>query len=354
MAGSTLTQRESDILKAVVETYVRTTRPVSSGAIVRRKDIAVSSATVRNVLRTLEERGLISQPHTSAGRVPTDRGYRRYVDGLMEPAAVSTGEMRRISLALRRAPDAEHDSLIARASRVASELTHELAVAVAPSTGRETVDRIEFAPLASGGVLAVLATVSGRFRTVAIEEDGVADLRALRSAGPLLSTWLSGVDVGDVVAELRRRLPDADEELRSVVRSLLDHCGALTVGAERVHYDGARYILSHPEFSADASALADLLDSEEALAEVLCGVGAPGGVAVRIGRENTRRGMSRLSLVVAPYKIGDRIGRMGVIGPTRMRYDRLIGLVGYFARAIERTFTGRSDAGTNEVGREST
>ncbi|MBD3366663.1 MAG: heat-inducible transcription repressor HrcA [Candidatus Eisenbacteria bacterium] len=343
VADSPLSEREGDVLKAVVETYVRTTHPVSSGAIVRRRGIDVSSATVRNVLRTLEERGFIAKPHTSAGRVPTDSGYRHYVDRLMEPADVSAGEMRRITHALIRAPDAEHDSLIARASRVASQLTHELAVAVAPAESREIVERVEFAPLASGGVLAVVATRSGRFRTVAVEAGGAVTTEDLLDQGPRLSSWLAGLDVGDVVSELRRRLPEADERLRPVVERLLEHCGALSVGAERVHYDGARYILSHPEFSGDPSVLGELLDSEETLADVLCGLGDPGRVVVRIGRENRRRGMRRLSLVVAPYAIGRRVGRMGVIGPTRMRYDKLIGLVGYFARAIERTFSGRPE-----------
>ena len=343
MGERALTAREGQVLRAVVETYVRTTRPVSSGSIVRRSGIDVSSATVRNVLRVLEDDGFIAKPHTSAGRVPTDRGYRRYVDSLMEPAAISVIEMRRITRALNHAPDAEHDSLIARASRVASQLTRELAVAVAPAPTRETVDRIEFVPLADGGVLAVVATRSGRFRSVAIDTGDATSSDALVAAGPRLSSWLSGVDLGDVISELRRRLPDTDETMRPVVEGLLEKSGPLTLGAERVHYDGARYILSHPEFSTDASVLGELLDSEETLAEVLTGVGDPGAVVVRIGRENRRRGMRRLSLVVAPYTVGSRVGRMGVIGPTRMHYGRLIGLVGYFARAIEQTLSGSAE-----------
>jgi len=334
-----LTDREGDILKAVVERYVTTTRPVSSGAIVRRSSIGVSSATVRNVLRTLEDRGLITKPHTSAGRVPTDSGYRYYVDTLMEPASMSAVEVRRIGRALARGDAAVSDSLIARASRVASRLAHELAVAVAPAPEREVVDRIELAPLESGRILAVLATGGGRFRTMAIHLGASVSDETLRSAGPLLSTWLSGLDVGDVVDELRRRLPEAEARFRPVVEELLEHCGALSIEGERIHYDGARYILRHPEFSADASALGDILDSEEALADVICGVGDPGRVVVRIGRENRRRGMRRLSLVVAPYRIGGRVGRMGVIGPTRMRYDKLVGLVDCFARAIEKVFS---------------
>lgn len=238
-----LSRREDSILRLVIEDHVRSAKPVSSSAVVSRRSVGVSSATVRNVMRALEEKGLIYQPHTSAGRVPTDLGYRYYVDNLVRPTEVTGREQAAIERGLRRLAGGDLPSFLAGVSHMMSELSRELAVAVAPAS----------------------------------EDDRV----------------------------------------------------------ERIRYDGARFIFSHPEFADDVSALGELFDSEASLAHVVPGPPDPMAIAVVIGRENRDRGMVRMSLVAGSFRIGRGLGRMGVIGPTRMRYPRLMGLVKHFSQALD-------------------
>jgi len=245
LRAQALSDRDGAILRSIVEGYVTTARPVSSGIIAAAGAIGLSSATVRNVMRALELRGFISQPHTSAGRVPTDRGYRYYVDHLMSPLPLTPPEQGRVRECVEALSGRDLASVASGISKVVSELTRELAVTVAPSPG-----------------------------------------------------------------------------------------GAI----EHVRYEGARYMLRHPEFHDHVSALARVMDSEDALASVVRIASTPGVVTVTIGHENRGRGLERMSIVVGSYRVGRAVGRVGVIGPTRMRYPRLVGLVRHFSEALDGAF----------------
>ena len=248
MRAGLLSDRDGGILRSIVEGYVTTARPVSSGVIVAAGSVGLSSATVRNIMRTLEEHGLISQPHTSAGRVPTDRGYRYYVDHLMSPARLTSEERDRIATRVAALAGHELGAVASTVSKMLSELTRELSVTVAPG---------------AGGVI------------------------------------------------------------------------------EHVRYEGARFMLRHPEFHDHVSALGKVIDSEEALADVVRITAGPGAVTVTIGHENQGRGLERMSIVAGSYRVGGDVGRVGVIGPTRMRYPRLVGLVRQFSEALDRALAAR-------------
>jgi heat-inducible transcriptional repressor len=332
-----LTDRESTILRSIIEGYVREAKPVSSSAVVRASSVSLSSATVRNVMRALEEKGLILQPHTSAGRIPTDLGYRYYVDHLVKPARLSSRERNDIASELQTLAHCDLATVLAGISHLVSEISKEMAVAVAPSGGGQTIERVSLVAIDGGRVMAVVSTDVGPTRTAVLMTDGALHERELTQAADLLNEWLRGRKLCDAAETIESRVEELDSAPSEWLSGLLDGVRSfMAPGAgERIHYEGARYIFRHPEFSTDASSLGEILDSEEALADVVRGPAGAAEVRVVIGGENPRRGMSQMSLVAGTYRIGGSVARMGIIGPTRMRYPRLIGLVGYFSKALD-------------------
>jgi heat-inducible transcriptional repressor len=336
-----LSKRERRILKTIVEAHVRTARPVSSAAVARGAGVQVSSATIRNVMRRLEQRGLVTQPHTSAGRTPTDRGYRYYVDGLMEPSGPTPSERMRIDRRLSEASRRGLGSLVAEASKLVSGLAKELAVSVAPATELHVIERVELVSLEDGRVLAVATTRSGRTRSAAIGPAG-SSAREIDAAGRLVNRWLGGVPIDDAERTLRRAMRGGRAPGADLVRRLLEVSSVLfrPAIADRIHYDGARYIFRHPEFSSEAAVVGRILDSDESIVELLPAPEGGSRVSVTIGRENAKREMRGMALVVGSYAIEGQSGRVGVIGPTRMRYPKIIGLVDYLSAALDELLTG--------------
>ncbi len=343
MRTARLSERDDAILRTIVEGYVTTARPVSSGVVAGNGVVSLSSATVRNIMRTLEERGLISQPHTSAGRVPTDRGYRYYVDYLMSPLPLPPEERERIASRVAALAGHELGAVASRVSRMVSELTRELSVTVAPTAGG-VIEHLTLLALDGGGVLAVATASGGSSRSAVLAADRRVSAGEIEQTQGLLRVWLHGVSVGDAERVLGSRLTGSAVPLSASAAALAADARRLFAidDAVQVRYEGARYMFRHPEFHDHASTLGKIIDSEGALAEVVRAPTEPGIVTVRIGHENRGRGLQRMSLVVGSYRVGGGVGRIGVIGPTRMRYERLVGLVRQFSEALDSVFATRS------------
>jgi heat-inducible transcriptional repressor len=341
VADIRLTGREEKILTAVIENYVRTAKPVSSGAVVQRSGLGVSSATVRNAMRVLEERGLIRQPHTSAGRVPADEGYRYYVDRLMGPALLPERDRMRLAAELTVLRGHDVATVLAEVSRMVSDVAHQLAVGLEPAVESSVIERMEIVPLDARRCLAAVSMRSGQTRSVVFECESPPDRQTARAAAGLLNDWIAGLAVGDAERILASRVSESDCPFEGLLRPLVERWPDLfhLHDSERVHYEGARYMLRHPEFAEDASLLGEILDSEEALADLVRGPADPQNVAVTIGGENRRKRMSGVSLIVGSYRVGATVGRIGVIGPTRMRYRRLVGLVGHLSGLLDDFFS---------------
>lgn len=342
MHASRLTEREEKVLRLLIEAHVRSARPVSSSAIASERSVPLSSATVRNVLRSLEDMSLVLQPHTSAGRVPTDAGYRYYVDHLMEPSVPSGRERGMIDGELSELSPVDHETVVTELSRIVSDLAKELAVSVVPCAAG-IIDRIDLVPLSPGRAVAAATMRSGGTRVVAVDLDRDVGDSDLKEAARLLNEWLSGETVAEAESVLVRRMRRARPPVRQVLRAILTaRTQFLRQGEERsVHYEGARYIFRHPEFKSDAACLGHIFDSDDVLVEAVRGPSAPAAVAVRIGGENARKEMRRMSLVVGSYRVGPGLGSMAVIGPTRMKYPRLVGLVEYLTGELDRMFGAR-------------
>ncbi len=334
------------ILGAVVEHYVASGEPVGSRTLSRHGPEPVSAATIRNTMADLEERGLLEQPHTSAGRIPTDQGYRVYVDNLMRERQIAPEEEKFIRNALEH-PTAEAADLFAQVSRVLSRLSHQIGVVVTPNVSRVRLRHIEFVRLAPRRVVAIIVAETGvvHNKVFETEEDYVQD--QLDRAGRFLTDTFGG----STLLEIRERIMTMmAEEKASFDRPLHD---ALALGrasvegtsapaeGHSVFVDGTSNLLGAPEFG-DADRLRAVLKTFEEKHHIVhilnrCIEEGRAGVRVLIGSETHVPDLQRCTLVASAYgPEGTPLGALGVVGPTRMEYAKAVALVDYVSRFFGR------------------
>ncbi|MFB4303448.1 heat-inducible transcriptional repressor HrcA [Actinomadura sp. NTSP31] len=334
-----LDDRKLAVLRAIVEDYVSTNEPVGSKALVDRHNLGVSSATIRNDMAVLEEQGYIAQPHTSAGRVPTDKGYRLFVDRLSTIKPLSIAERRAIETFLSGAYDL--DDVVGRTVRLLAQLTRQVAVVQYPSLTRSSVRHVELVPVAEGRLLLVLITNTGRveqrvIETGAISEESVGHLRAL------LNTCLDGLGFGEVpsaVADLPDKVgPDERPVAAAVLSVLLETL--VENHEEKIVFAGAAN-LAAVDFSQSLREVLVALEEQVVLMRLLGETGDSSTLTVRIGTENPDEGLRSTSVVAADYGVGDlTLARLGVLGPTRMDYPGTMGAVRAVARYVGQILAG--------------
>jgi heat-inducible transcriptional repressor len=334
-----LDDRKLAVLRAIVEDYVSTNEPVGSKALADRHNLGVSPATIRNDMAVLEEQGYIAQPHTSAGRVPTDKGYRLFVDRLSTIKPLSVAERRAIETFLSGAYDL--DDVVGRTVRLLAQLTRQVAVVQYPSLTRSTVRHVELVPVAEGRLLLVLITDTGRveqrvIETGPISEESIGHLRAL------LNTCLDGLGLGDVpaaVADLPDKVgPDDRPVVASVLSVLLETL--VEKHEEKIVFAGAAN-LAAVDFSQSLREVLVALEEQVVLMRLLGETGDSSTVTVRIGTENPDLGLRSTSVVAADYGVGDlTLARLGVLGPTRMDYPSTMGAVRAVARYVGQILAG--------------
>ena len=337
-----LAGRQRDILHAVIRDYIATAQPVASVALVRRYRLPVSPATVRNALAALEELGLLTHPHTSAGRVPTDLGYRYFIESLMPAADLRPEERVTVSHQFQQAERDTGEWLRLAASALA-RLATEAAIVTSPSRSRAVIRHLEAVPIASRRVLLVAVLDGGTVLQQLVDLSVPVGTEALRSLSARLVDHLSGKGV-DAVRALAASASAPASELLGALERVLDEPAAR---ARDVYYDGIQYILSQPEFEAAerVRAVLELLEDGTRLAQVLPDPLGEGEIHVAIGSEHRCEPLVGCSLVVGRYGGRDGvIGYVGVVGPTRMDYARSIGAVRYIGSLMTdlvRTVEGR-------------
>jgi len=325
----TLTERRGLILRAVVEEYVRSGQPVGSTAIVKRYGLSVSPATVRNELAWLVEGGYLVQPHTSAGRAPSDRGYRFYVDHLMDRYDLADAE----ELAVRRYLKAYSSGLreaVRGTARLLAEVTAYVAVVLAPGMGTGRVQRVHLLPAGPDRALLVVVLEGGLVQHKMIELPGPMEVRQVESLSRELDSAFrrrAAEDLPGVVAGLwRSSLARYGAALESVAAALVDFLRAGDPDQERVYLGGTANILRLPEFQ-DMELLRGvmgLLEQEALLIDILTARTSADTIQVTIGSENTPAAIRDCSLVTATYRLpGGGTGLLGLLGPTRMDYRRV-------------------------------
>lgn len=338
-----LNDRRRTVLSALVDEYIARVQPVGSKVLVERYHLGCSPATVRSELAALEETGFVFQPHTSAGRIPTDSGYRVYVDDVVAegtaglPALEAEGVRRYYA-------EVEHEitDLLRETSALLSRLTSYVAVVAAPTLRRARIRRVTLVPMGSRRALVVVVTDSGQVANRTIDFRMDIEPGALARVEAFLSQSLDG-SVGDETDKARHVAeafvgPEAEIAV-SIVEAVLD-CLA-EADEDRVLTGGVSALLAHPEFNDPATfrPLVGLLENGMSMLQVLSDVMRTPDVEVRIGHENPSVALEHASFVAARYGEGDSGGIVGVIGPTRMDYRRAMSAV----RTISETLTGVLD-----------
>jgi heat-inducible transcriptional repressor len=326
-----LSDRRALILRAIVSHYVGTGEPVGSKVLVDRYRLGVSPATVRNEMAALEDAGYIYQPHTSAGRIPTDAGYRYFVDEMPEGARLPAAEAHRIRQFFVE-PRWELEEALRQTAALLSSLTHHAAVVFAPALDRSLIRHVELIALGRGRAMLIAVTDTGRVENhVLLLPDGVGDAD-LAAASDALTRTLVGNALEDAAATVRTRLQELPQRLHGVLGLAADafDAPAEDAAAERFFLEGTSNIVGETSFSDLESVrrVIGALEHRRLLLEVLADAFSLGGISVRIGAENQAAEMQLCSVVAAPYGTGEStLGSLGIVGPTRMDYRRTIAAV---------------------------
>ncbi|WEK53080.1 MAG: heat-inducible transcriptional repressor HrcA [Candidatus Cohnella colombiensis] len=331
-----LSERQRMILSAIVDDYIRSAEPVGSRSISKRDDVAFSPATIRNEMADLEELGLLEQPHTSAGRIPSIKGYRYYVDHLVTLGDASEHDVRKIRTFF--AEKINHwEGVIGHAATILSQLTNYTSIVLGPEMFSTTLKHFQLVPINEMSAVAIIVANTGHVehRTISIP-DGMS-MDDMNKIVNLLNEKLTGVPFYRVKAVLH-------SEIAKELSRYVDHCDEIIALLEatitedqepKVHFSGASNMLTQPEFKDvdKAKSILDTLEETQLLMQLF--QSNPAGIQVRIGTENAVEAINNCSLITATYSFeGQSLGTIGILGPTRMEYGKVISLLDYLSKDI--------------------
>ena len=337
-----LTDRERQVLEAVIETYVQTAEPAGSRTIAKRhQQLGLSPATIRNTMSDLEEKGYLYHPHTSAGRIPTDLAYRVYVDYLMRPPIVAPAQAQHIRGELEGQRSAV-ETILSRAAQVLGVLTSELGVAVGPTIEEAVLERLDLVQVSSERLLLVLALRSGAVRTIFVEVPAELAAESVQKVTVVLNERLAGLSLKEIRASLAQRLRDAtpsepgSSQLLNIFIQEADGLFDVPVAhAGPVHLGSTQPLAGQPEFAtrAQLQGLLDVTERRDLLREALTARGGE-GLSITIGQEHSDARLATFTLVTSTYRFGPLTGVIGVMGPTRMAYDKIAALVNHTSQLV--------------------
>ena len=332
-------ERSLEVLRAIVQDFISSNQPVGSKALLDRHPLGVSAATIRNDMALLEEEQLITAPHTSSGRIPTEKGYRLFVDRLNEVKALSSAEKNAIDNFLNQANDL--DDVVERTARTLSSLTNALALVQYPSLGKSSVRHIELIPLSENRALLMLIADSGRVQQLQVESENAIDDELIQEIRGRLNGMLAGSQLSSVRSKLSLLAGEFSPQRRVFVERVLDALISLVEAnrQEKLVVSGAANLAKHDEdFSGELSRVLEAIEEQVVLLKLLDELHADQhGVGLRIGSELGVQGLSRASIVVTGYESrGTEVAKLGVLGPTRMDYSANIASVRAVARYLTR------------------
>lgn len=337
-----LNKRHENILRAIIGEFIRSASPVGSNNLKKRRNIKFSPATIRHVMNDLEKSGYLSHPHTSAGRVPTSKGYRFYVDLLDPGKELSVPEQAEIAGSLR--PYAiDIESLLSTASKVLGEFTSDLGIAIAPLILEGELTRINLFSVSSQTVMVVLQLNEGFAKTIVLEIHSSIPQEALDALSTKLNEKLSGLTLRDIRRSISARCGDLSNESSGIVRLLIDSADRVFDFSEneKITFSGSANIMAKPEF-ADPKQMKNLLsviENEKNLIKRIQDSTTADGVNVIIGDELDDPEMSELSFVTSPYNFGNQAGIIAVVGPLRMQYAKVMAIVVHTAKTLSHTLS---------------
>ncbi|MED1853162.1 heat-inducible transcriptional repressor HrcA [Brevibacillus borstelensis] len=336
-----LSDRQRLILNAIVDNYIHSAEPVGSRTISKKDGIGFSSATIRNEMADLEELGYLEQPHTSAGRVPSTKGYRFYVDNLIQPHLLNDLELGKLKQLF--AERIHHfEQVIEYTAQILSHVTNYTAIVLGPEIFEHRLKHIQIVPLNEEQAVAIVVTNTGRVENKLIDLPKGVRPQEIEKLVNILNTKLSDVPLWqlrqrlyqEIAGEMRRHVEQYEEMLHILEDSLTRE------EKERVYLRGATKIMNQPEFR-DVDKVKDILELLERNDQLIHLFGAPAeGLTVRIGQENQLDAIKQCSIITTSYSLGGKpVGMVGILGPTRMEYRKVITVLNYLAEGLSQMLT---------------
>ncbi|MDO0821896.1 heat-inducible transcriptional repressor HrcA [Desulfosporosinus nitroreducens] len=337
-------ERKRKILRAIVQDYIATAEPIGSRTIARKFDLGVSSATIRNEMADLEDLGFIEQPYTSAGRIPSDAGYRYFVDCLMDPQVLNPEDMEIIERESTKRIN-ELQEVIAHTSKLLSELTNLTSLVLGPHKGKSTFGKMHFLPYQPGQVIMVIVKENGVVENHIIDVGENLTAEELQQVAGVFNQKMRGYSISQVKRSMLHEIYSELSRQRLLIDNALDMLRAIlddNEEEERIHLGGTLNMLNQPEFKdlSKVKTLFKVFEENESLKKVL--TPRQEGLNVTIGGENTLKEFRDCSIISATYKVnGLMIGAVGVLGPTRMDYAKVIAIVDFMTRSLTEVLTKR-------------
>lgn len=322
-------KRKIQILEAIINDYINTGEPVGSRTIAKRYDLGVGSATIRNEMSDLEDMGYLEQPHTSAGRIPSSKGYRLYVDSLMQKARLSEEEQIQIKKYIIDSAMLEVDKIVKQASALLSELTNLTCVVQTPSVMKSYIKSVQLLRVDDNNLISVIVTDSGVIKNHRIKTNKIPSMEELQIINKVINKRLINLTIQDINLEVINNLKDDlmgyDDLFNSIVPVLYETLKE--DNSSEIFMEGTTNIFNYPEYNNidNAKEILNLLYNKDYVVELL----APkGGLSIKIGDENYIPEAKNCSVISAEYSLGDRaMGTIGLIGPRRINYSRVIAIM---------------------------
>ena len=347
MLHEELNEREKNILRYIIQQFVLTASPVGSRNITKQYNIGLSPATVRNIMADLEDSGYINHPHTSAGRIPTDKGYRTYVDSLISIKKLGKSEKGIIDNSFENL-SRETDELLKLTSKLLSKITQQLACVVYPSFDSTKLQKLQIVWISSKRILVVISIKTGMIKTITLELKSGIKQKQIESVQRLLNERLHGLSFKEIRETFEERFRDIVSDEKTVVRLFIDSADKIFTDkatSHRLVISGVKNVLKQPEFEEPErfQSVVELLEDEEIIIHILDKKSKykTNEVQISIGSENENQKLQYYSFISKTYKIGETSGTLGIIGPKRMKYSKVIAIVDYTSKILSEILTNR-------------
>ena len=330
-----LDDRKKKVLQAIVEEYINTAEPVSSNALTKNHGLDCSSATIRNEMAELEKNGYLDKTHTSSGRIPSEKGYRYYVDELLNDKDISLEEIKYISSKLETKVN-EIEDLTKIAANTISEVTHYTAVSIGPRTSSQIIEEIKFVLLGARMMLAVILTDTGLVKETIIKFDEDVNQKQIETMNYMFNNKLKGQPIETIDRPLEDYLYDEMTYSVNVIKPVIQQLKKVIQEDENIYLEGANKSFDLPEFNSleVAKNFVNVLDTKELMADML-NSGFAEDINVYIGDENKQDELKDFSVVTFKHKVnGKDLGTIGIIGPKRMDYSKVISVMKYISKKI--------------------
>lgn len=341
-----LNDREKTILKSIVQQFILTASPVGSRNITKKFDVGVSPATVRNIMSDLEESGFINHPHTSAGRIPTDKGYRYYVDTLMEIQKLKNADKGIIDKSLDK-NILETDEILKIASKLLSTITKQIACVTYPTLDNGILEKIQLVMLSSTRLLVVVSIRSGMVKTMTLEFESEVENEKLLKVEGLLNERLNGLTFQEIRKTFKDRLSDIGESEKPIIRLFIDSVDKIFIDhkkEDKLVITGATNIIQQPEFEDPGKfqSVIELIEDKDIIIHIMDKkrIESSNSVLISIGSENEEDKFNEYSLITKEYTFGETSGTVGIIGPKRMEYSKVVAIVSYLGDMLSEVLTG--------------